>query len=146
MKVALGSDHVGYGLKKVVMEELEELGIEYQDYGTYGLESTDYPVWGEKAARAVASGECDKGIVICGSGAGISMAAGKVKGIRIALCSDCYTAALSTAHNDSNMIAMGSQVVGPGLAKMIVRAWLTGSFEGGRHRHRIDMISEIENE
>ncbi|MDD6527455.1 MAG: ribose 5-phosphate isomerase B [Oscillospiraceae bacterium] len=145
MKIAIGCDHVGYELKKRVIDHLTEKGHEVVDFGTNSQERTDYPIYGEKAANAVASGECDRGIVICGTGIGISISANKVKGIRCVVCSEPYSALLSRQHNDTNMLAFGSRVVGGDLALMIVDAWLSGEYEGGRHAKRVQMISDIEN-
>ncbi|MDR2702199.1 MAG: ribose 5-phosphate isomerase B [Spirochaetaceae bacterium] len=143
--IVIANDHAGLPLKQYVIETLNELELPYKDIGTNSPESTDYPLWGYNAAKLVASGECDRGIVLCGSGVGISLAANKVKGIRCVVCSDCYTAKLSRAHNDANMLAMGGRVIGPGLAKMIVRVWLETPFEGGeRHSRRVKMIADIE--
>ena len=145
MKIAIGCDHVGYELKKKVIDHLTEKGHEVVDFGTNSTERTDYPIYGEKAANAVASGEFDRGIVICGTGIGISISANKVKGIRCVVCSEPYSALLSRQHNDTNMLAFGSRVVGGDLALMIVDAWLSGEYEGGRHARRVQMISDIEN-
>ncbi len=145
MKIAIGCDHVGYELKKRVIDHLTEKGHEVVDFGTNSTKRTDYPIYGEKAANAVASGECDRGIVICGTGIGISISANKVKGIRCVVCSEPYSALLSRQHNDTNMLAFGSRVVGGDLALMIVDAWLSGEYEGGRHARRVQMISDIEN-
>ena len=145
MKIAIGCDHVGYELKKRVIDHLTEKGHEVVDFGTNSTERTDYPIYGEKSANAVASGECDRGIVICGTGIGISISANKVKGIRCVVCSELYSALLSRQHNDTNMLAFGSRVVGGDLALMIVDAWLSGEYEGGRHARRVQMISDIEN-
>jgi len=143
--IVLASDHAGLPLKQYVIETLNELNLPYKDIGTNSPESTDYPLWGYRAAKLVVSGECERGIILCGSGVGISLAANKVKGIRCVVCSDCYTAKLSRAHNDSNMLAMGGRVVGPGLAKMITQVWLETPFEGGeRHCRRIKLITDIE--
>jgi ribose 5-phosphate isomerase B len=142
--IALASDHAGITLRKEIITLLEQLGRPYRDLGTNSEESTDYPVWGYKAARLVVSGECEQAIVICGTGVGISLAANKVKGIRCVVCSDCYTAKLSRLHNNTNMLALGGRVVGADLAKMIVQTWLETPFEGGRHQRRVDMVSSIE--
>ena len=142
--IAIGSDHGGYELKQFVMKHLDELGPEYKDYGTFSEESCDYPVYGEAVARAVAGGEAEKGIVICGTGIGISIAANKVKGIRAALCGDCFSAEFTRRHHDANVLAMGARVVGPGLACKIVDTFLTTEFEGGRHAKRIALIAELE--
>ena len=141
--IALGSDHGGYGLKQEIIKYLEEKGIAYKDYGCYDETPCDYPVYGKKAAQAVASGECDKGILICGTGIGISIAANKVKGIRAALCHDVFSAKATREHNDANMLAMGARVVGPGLALMIVDTFLHTEFSNAqRHQNRIDQLEE----
>ena len=145
MKIALGCDHGGYELKQFIMKTLEKLGYEYEDFGCYSLESCDYPDFGAAAARAVAEGKCDRGIVICTTGIGISIAANKIKGIRCALCGDSYSAEMTRRHNDANILAMGARVLGPGLALKIVDTFLNTEFEGGRHARRIALISDIEN-
>lgn len=142
--IALGSDHVGIELKRVIMQYLEEKGLAYKDFGTFDTERCNYPEYALKAANAVVSGECNKGILCCGTGIGISIAANKVKGIRCVVCSEPYSALLSRQHNNTNMLAMGSRVVGGDLAKMIVEQWLTGVYEGGRHQVRVDQMKEIE--
>ena len=144
MKLAIGSDHVGLELKEKLFAHLEERGIEYHDFGPYTNERTDYPIYAEKVATAVASGEYDRGLLICGTGVGISLAANKVPGIRAVVCSEPYSALLSRQHNDTNILAMGSRVVGLNLAMMILDAWLDGEFEGGRHKKRVEMIDEID--
>ena len=143
--IAIGSDHGGFLLKQEVMKYLGEKGLEYKDFGTYSEDSCDYPVYGEAVARAVASGECERGIVICGTGIGISISANKVRGIRAALCGDCYSAEYTRRHNDANVLALGARVLGSGLALKIVETFLTTEFEGGRHARRIAMISDIES-
>lgn len=143
--IALGSDHAGLPLKKEIIALLEEMGLPYHDYGTYTADSCDYARFAQRAAKAVASGECDRGILICGTGIGISMAANKVRGIRCACCSDCYSAKMTRRHNDANMLAMGGRVVGVDLGRMIAEIFLTTDFEGGRHQRRIDQITAIEN-
>lgn len=142
--IALASDHVGLALKKVVMELLDEKGLAYRDFGAYTAERCDYPVYGAAAAQAVASGECDRGIVICGTGVGISLAANKIHGIRCVVCSEPYSAKLSRQHNNTNMLAMGSRVVGDDLARMIAAIWLETPFEGGRHQRRVEQLAELE--
>ena len=142
--IAIGSDHGGFELKQFVMKHLDELGLAYRDYGTYSADSCDYPVYGEAVARAVASGEAEKGIVICGTGIGISIAANKVKGIRAALCGDCYSAEFTRRHNDANILAMGARVTGSGLALKIVDTFLSTGFMGAHHAKRIAMIAELE--
>ena len=143
--IALGSDHAGLELKREIMKHLDELSLEYKDYGTYTSESCDYPVYGDAVGRAVASGECERGILVCGTGIGISLAANKVKGIRAAVCSDTFSAEMSRAHNDANIIAVGARVVGTGLALKIIDAFLNTPFEGGRHQRRVDLMMDIEN-
>ena len=141
--IALGSDHGGYELKQKVIRYLEEHNIPYQDMGCGSSESCDYPVFGHAVAKAVASGQCDKGIVICTTGIGISISANKVKGIRCALCADSLSAKLTRLHNDANVLALGGRVVGPGLAVKIVDTFLNTPFSGEeRHKRRIAMIEE----
>lgn len=144
MKIAIGNDHSAVELKNIIKEHLEQKGYEVINLGTDSMESCDYPVYGEKVGRAVASGEAALGIAICGTGVGISLAANKVRGIRACVCSEPYTAKLSRMHNDSNVLAFGARVVGSELAKMIVDEWLAAEFEGGRHQRRVDMIKAIE--
>ena len=145
MKISLGCDHGGLELKEKIKLHLEEKGYEVKDCGTYSKDSCDYPDFGEAAARAVASGECEKGIVVCTTGIGISIAANKVKGIRCALLSDPLSARMTRLHNDTNMMALGAAIVGPMLALEIVDTWLGTEFEGGRHQRRVDKMMEIEN-
>ena len=141
--IGIGSDHGGYGLKEKVKKHLEERGLAYKDFGTYSTASCDYPVYGRAVAKAVASGECDRGIIICGTGIGISITANKVKGIRAALCSDCFSAQATREHNDANILAMGARVLGDGLAMKIVDTFLDTPFSGDeRHVRRISMIEE----
>ena len=130
---------------KEVKAHLEELGYEYNDFGTYSSDSCDYPIFAEKAARAVADGDCRLGIVICGTGIGVSISANKINGIRCALCSDCFSAEMTRRHNDANMLAMGARVIGPGLALKIVDAFLGAPFDGGRHERRVKMMMDLEN-
>ena len=145
MKIGIGNDHVAVEYKKEIKKYIEEkYGYEVVNYGTDSTERFNYPVSGEAVANAVVSGEVDKGIVICGTGVGISLAANKVNGIRCVTCSEPYSALLSRQHNNTNMLAFGARVVGIELAKMIVDAWLSGEYEGGRHQVRIDMLKEIE--
>ena len=141
--IALASDHTPLEMKETIKGLLDEMGLEYKDYGTYTSDRCDYPVYGARAAKAVASGECDRGIIICGTGVGISLAANKIPGIRCVVCSEPYSAQLSRLHNNSNMLAFGARVIGPELAKMIARIWLETPFEGGRHQRRIDMIAAL---
>lgn len=143
MKIVIGGDHVSLELKKAIGAHLIKNGHEVKDIGTNSPERCDYPVYGEMAAREVASGQAELGILICGTGVGISLAANRVKGIRAVVCSEPYTAKLSREHNNTNMLALGSRVIGVDLAKMIVDAWLHASFEGGRHKNRIDMLDRI---
>ncbi len=142
--IALGSDHAGLPLKQEIIKLLEEKGLAYEDFGTHTLDSCDYPVYAEKAARAVAEGRCQQGLVFCGTGIGVSLTANKVPGIRCAVCSDCYSALMSRQHNDCNMLALGARVVGTDLARMIVSLWLGAEFEGGRHQRRVDLIMAVE--
>ena len=143
MKIGIGNDHSALEMKAEIIDFLWERGCEVVDYGTNSTESCDYPVYGEKVARAVAAGEVDQGILICGTGLGISLAANKVKGIRAAVCSEPFTAKMARAHN---ILAFGARVIGPEMAKMIVRTWLDTEFEGGRHQRRVDLITKIEEE
>lgn len=139
--IALGSDHGGWALKQEVMKHLDARGLEYKDYGTYSEDSCDYPVYGKAVAHAVADGDCDRGILICGTGIGISITANKVPGIRAALCGDCFSAEATRLHNDANILAMGARVVGAGLALKIVDTFLDTPFSGDeRHVRRINMI------
>ena len=143
MKIGIGNDHSALELKAEIVEFLKEKGHEVVDYGTYTSESCDYPVYGEKVARAVVAGEVEKGILICGTGIGISIAANKMKGIRCALCSDCFSAEATRLHNDTNIVALGGRVVGPGLGVKIVDTFLNTPFsEDERHKRRIALIEE----
>lgn len=144
MKIVIGNDHVGLILKPAIVDYLHELGYETIDVGTNSSERTDYPTYGEKAANLVADGTADLGIVICGTGVGISLASNKVNGIRAVVCSEPYSARLSREHNNTNMLAFGSRVIGAELAKMIVKTWLDAKFLGGRHERRVKQITEIE--
>ena len=142
--IAIACDHAGIDLKPAVIAVLDELGIPYKDFGTYTHESVDYPVYGARAANAVARGECDRGIVLCGTGVGIGMAASKVHGIRCVTCTDTYSAKMSRLHNDANMLSLGARVLGSELAKDIVRVWLMTEFEGERHARRVGMINRLD--
>lgn len=144
MKIAIGNDHAATDLKKEIMEYVKELGYEAVNFGTDGYESCNYPEFGEKVGRAVVSGEADCGILICGTGVGISIAANKVKGVRCGVCSDTATAHLIKEHNDANIIAFGARIVGTQLAKDIVKSYLEAEFMGERHQKRIEMIHKIE--
>ena len=143
-KIAIGCDHAGFYIKDVVIVHLRKQGYECVDVGTYTTESCHYPVFADKVCKKVTSGECELGILICGTGIGISLAANKVKGIRAAVCSDAYSASMTRRHNNSNILAFGSRVVGKGTAETIVDAFLGAEYEGGRHQTRVDMISDIE--
>ena len=144
MKLAIGCDHGGFELKEAVREYLEREGIAYEDFGAYSTDSVDYAPIAAKAARYVASGQADYGVLICSTGIGISMAANKVKGIRAACCSDCFSAKYTRLHNNANVLCFGGRVVGAGLACMMVDAFLETGFEGGRHQRRVDKILALE--
>ncbi|MEL3960146.1 ribose 5-phosphate isomerase B [Lysinibacillus endophyticus] len=144
MKIAISSDHGGNNLRREVMSLLDELNISYEDFGPQNSDSVDYPDFAKPVADGVASGKFDRGILICGTGIGMSIAANKVKGIRCALVHDVFSAKATRCHNDSNILAMGERVIGPGLACEIVKAWLGTEFEGGRHARRIEKITELE--
>ena len=145
MKIAIGNDHTAVEMKNHISEYLSAKGNTIVNYGTDTEERVDYPVYGKRVADAVASGACELGILICGTGIGISLAANKAKGIRTAVCSEPYSAMMTRRHNDSNIIAFGARVVGPATAKMIVDAFLEAEYEGGRHARRVEMIEGIEN-
>lgn len=144
--IAIACDHTGFDLKPHVIAVLEEMGLPYKDFGTFSGESVDYPLYGKTAAQAVASGECDFGIIMCGTGVGIGIAANKVHGIRCGICSEPYSAKMSREHNDANMLAIGSRVVGSELAKMIVRTFLTSEFLSERHACRVNQINEMDDQ
>ena len=146
MKIAIGCDHGGYLLKQDILIWLEEHDIDFEDVGCFSTESVDYPVYAEKVARAVAAGECSKGIVICTTGIGVSMAANKVKGIRCALCGDSYSAEMTRRHNDANMMAIGAGFTGKNMAERMVEVFLTTEFEGGRHERRVNKMMALEQE
>ncbi len=146
MKIALGADHAGFPLKERIKEYLEEKGYQVIDMGTYSRESVHYPNFAEKVARAIQRGEADRGILICGTGIGMSITANKFKGIRAALCTNEYMARMSRRHNDANVLCLGERVLGVELALSIVETWLKEEFEGGRHEVRVKLISDIENE
>ena len=141
--IALGSDHAAYEYKELLEAYLLEKGFEVEDFGTHSLDRIDYPVIGEKVARAVAEGGYERGIILCGTGVGISISANKVPGIRCVVCSEPYSARLSRQHNDTNVLALGARVVGIELAKMIIDIWLETPFEGGRHQKRVDMLDKL---
>ena len=142
--IALGCDHGGFGLMQEVRKYLDEVGYAYKDFGAFSAESCDYPEYGQIVARAVASGECGKGILICGTGIGMSMTANKVPGIRAALCNDCYSAELTRRHNDANILTLGARVTGAGHALKIVEVFLNTDFDGGRHVRRVEMINSLD--
>ena len=146
MKIAIGNDHAAVELKNHIVDYLTKQGHEVVNFGTDTSASTDYPIYGARVAHAVASGECERGIVICGTGIGISISANKVKGIRCALCSEPVSAKLTRQHNDANVLAMGARIIGPAMAEEIVHTFLTTEFEGGRHSRRVDLITKLENE
>lgn len=144
MKIALGCDHGGYDLKQYIVQVLERLGHEAVDFGCFSKESCDYPDFGSAAARAVAEGTCERGIVICTTGIGISIAANKVKGIRCAHCADCLQAELTRRHNNANMLAIGAGFTGPNMAERMVEVFLSTEFEGGRHTRRVEKVMALE--
>ena len=143
--IALGCDHGGFGLKQTVMKYLDEKGLAYKDYGTYTEESCDYPQYGEAVARAIVNGECERGIIICGTGIGISIAANKVPGIRAALCHNAFTAQMCREHNNAQILSMGARVLEEDMALRIVETFLNTEFAGGRHEIRVNKLMEIEN-
>lgn len=144
--IAIGSDHIGYPYKEKIKVYFSEKGLKFKDFGCLSKERTDYPLIGKIVAEAVASGDFEKGILICGTGIGMGIVANKVNDIRAVICSEPYSAKLSREHNDSNILTFGSRVVGIEMAKMIIDIWLNTSFEGGRHNNRIDLIKQIEKE
>ncbi len=144
MKIAMGADHGGFSLKETIKQHLEEQGHEILDLGTYDTASCHYPVYAEKVARAVAAGQAERGILVCGTGIGMSIAANKIPGIRAAAVSDCFTAQATREHNDANILCLGERTVGPGLAMRIVDTYLAAQFQGGRHQTRLDMIAALE--
>ena len=144
MKIGIGCDHAAFAMKEEIREYLMAQGHEVRDYGTYSDARCDYPVYGERVALAVKNGEVERGVLICGTGVGISLAANKVKGIRAAVCSEPYTAQMAVRHNNAQIVAFGARVIGIDTAKMITDAFLNAEFEGGRHQRRVDLISAIE--
>ena len=142
--IVIASDHGGYALKQELMAHLREKGVEVEDIGAYSADSCDYPDYAVPAARGVAAGTWEKGILVCGTGIGVSLAANKVKGVRCALCSDCFSAEMCRAHNDANMLALGGRVLGPELAMRIVDIFLSTDFLGGRHARRVAKVMELE--
>jgi len=144
MKIAIGSDHGGFNLKEEIKKMLTQDNVEFRDFGTHSAQSIDYPEIASEIGQAVVSGEYTRGIIICGTGIGVCIAANKIKGIRAALCHDEFSAVMSREHNDANILTMGERVIGAGLACMIVSAWLKTDFAGGRHARRVDKISALE--
>ena len=142
--VALAADHGGYELKEAIRKHLDEIGVAYKDFGSYTGEACDYPDMAEAACRAVVAGECDKALLFCGTGVGISMSANKIRGIRACCCSDAFSAEFTRRHNDANALCMGGRVVGPGLGVYLVDLFLNTPFEGGRHQRRIDKMMALE--
>jgi ribose 5-phosphate isomerase B len=142
--IALGCDHAGVELKTILGEYLKTRGLAFKDYGTYDVASCDYPDYAQRVGEAVARGEADRGILICGTGVGISIAANKIEGVRAALCADTFTARMSREHNDANVLCLGARVLGVGLATDIVAIWLDTAFAGGRHQARIDKIAALD--
>ena len=145
MKIAIGNDHTAVAMKNGIVAHLEAKGYEVVNFGTDATDRSDYPIYGKRVADAVASGECDFGVLICGTGIGISLTANKVKGIRAAVCSEAYSAKMTRMHNNANIIAFGARVVGQATAEEIVDAFLEAEYEGGRHARRVDMITAVEN-
>lgn len=144
--IAIGSDHAGYPLKEQIKQHLDDLGVAYEDFGTMGGEPIDYPIIAKKVAQAVAGGDCEKGILICGTGVGMSLCANKIRGIRAACCSDSYSVRYTRLHNDANILCIGARVLGYGLADELVDLFLTTEFEGGRHAQRVAMITALDEE
>jgi len=144
MKIAIAADHGGFTLKETIKKKLESMGLEFHDFGTYSEESVDYPDYGIQVAEAVARDEFQRGILICGTGLGMSIVANKVPGVRCALLHDTFSAKATREHNDTNVMAMGARVIGPGLAEEIVELWLTTNYSGGRHQARLDKIADVE--
>lgn len=144
--IAIGSDHGGYLLKEEIKKHLKEKGYEFKDFGTDSTASCDYPVYAEKVCRAVQSGECEKGILICGTGIGMSMCANKCKGIRAAVCGDHFSTEFTRKHNNANVLCLGARVIGAGVAMQLVDIFLTTEYEGGRHEKRVEMMMQLENE
>lgn len=146
MKVAIGSDHAGFRLKQFLTRTLTEMDITYDDLGTFDEQSVDYPDYGRKVASAVASGAYDKGVLVCGTGLGMCITANKVAGVRAVTVHDVFSARMSRAHNDANVLTMGERIVGEGIAADVLKTWLTTEFEGGRHAKRVDKMMEIERD
>lgn len=146
MKVAVGCDHGGLDLKEAVISTLKEMQLDVEDMGTYDKTSCDYPDYAQRVAEAVASGACEQGILICGTGIGMSIAANKVHGIRAALCNEIFSAQMARAHNNANILCLGARVVGPGVAQEIIKAYFGGGFEGGRHARRVEKITLLDEQ
>lgn len=144
--IAIGSDHGGYLLKEEIKKHLKEKGYEFKDFGTDSTASCDYPVYAEKVCRAIQSGECEKGILVCGTGIGMSMCANKCRGIRAAVCGDHFSAEFTRKHNNANVLCLGARVIGAGVAMQLVDIFLTTEYEGGRHEKRVEMMMQLENE
>lgn len=142
--IAIGCDHGGFELKQVIIDYFKAQNIDFEDFGCFNTASVDYPDIAKPVCESVTSGKCERGILVCGTGIGMSIAANKIKGIRAAMCSDVYSAQMTTRHNNSNILTLGGRVVGPDLAVLIVKTWLEAEFEGGRHQNRIDKISALE--
>lgn len=142
--IAIASDHGGFALKQELMAQLKKDGIEFEDLGTYTEESCDYPAYAEKVCRGVVAGTYEKGILVCGTGIGMSMAANKIRGIRCALCSDCFSAEMTRRHNDSNVLSLGGRTLGVELAARIMKIFLSTPFDGGRHQRRVDQMMALE--
>ncbi|MDQ3322436.1 MAG: ribose 5-phosphate isomerase B [Acidobacteriota bacterium] len=146
MKIAIGSDHAGYEDKETVKRQLEKLGVEYEDVGTNSTESVDYPIYAQKVAEKVANGEVERGLLICGSGNGMQIAANKVRGVRAALAWNEETARLAREHNDANVLSVPARMISPEEVSKVVKSYLEAKFEGGRHKRRVEEISELEKE
>ncbi|MDD2648150.1 MAG: ribose 5-phosphate isomerase B [Eubacteriales bacterium] len=144
--IAIGCDQGGFALKQIYMEYLKENGYEFEDFGSYDEKSIDYPVIAKKVCAAIQQKQCDKGILICGTGIGMSIAANKMKGIRASVCHEAFTAEITRRHNDSNVLCVGARVIGSEVALSVLKAWLTAEFEGGRHQRRVDLMTQMENE
>ena len=144
--IAIGSDHAGFELKQSVIAHLKENGIEYKDFGCYDMNSVDYPAIAETTCKAIVNGDCERGILICGTGIGMSIAANKIRGVRAALCADAFSTKYTRLHNDANVMCMGARTLGGGLALELVEIFLDTPFEGGRHAARVDMIQKLEQE
>ncbi|MCL6515838.1 ribose 5-phosphate isomerase B [Alicyclobacillus sp.] len=146
MNIAIASDHAGFRLKEALKQTLDELAVDYEDLGTYDEHSVDYPDYARKVAEGVAAGRYDRGVLICGTGLGMCITANKVPGVRAVTAHDVFSARMSRAHNDANVLTMGERVIGPGLAAEVLKAWLTTEFEGGRHAGRVEKMRQVERE